>query len=160
MNEQRIVTLTDEEGNEIDFEVLDMIKFGGKEYAFLLPVAEGADDESNQEVLVTVFTSKGDDIEFALPDTQEETERAFAEFKKEKQRYLQFRRIKIQGRILSAPFLYLIYFYCAFFSTGPSPLFIFQSFSKSNPLKDALFVMSFSDSAATLAYGVPSPTAG
>lgn len=82
MDEQRIVTLTDEEGNEIDFEILDMIKIDGKEYAFLLPVAEGADDESDGEVLVTVFTSHGDDVEFALPESQKETERAFNEFKK------------------------------------------------------------------------------
>lgn len=39
-----IITLMDEEGAEIDFEVLDIVPYNGAEYAVLLP----ADDDSEQ----------------------------------------------------------------------------------------------------------------
>ena len=36
--ESSILTLTDEKGNDTDFEYLDCIEFGGKEYLVLMPV--------------------------------------------------------------------------------------------------------------------------
>ena len=38
--ESNILTLTDENGNDADFEYLDVIEYEGKEYLFLLPVEE------------------------------------------------------------------------------------------------------------------------
>ena len=40
--ESNILTLTDENGNDADFEYLDVIEYEGKEYLFLLPVEEEA----------------------------------------------------------------------------------------------------------------------
>ena len=36
--ESSILTLTDEQGNDTDFEYLDCITYGGKEYLVLMPV--------------------------------------------------------------------------------------------------------------------------
>ena len=36
--ESSILTLTDDKGNDTDFEYLDCIEFGGKEYLVLMPV--------------------------------------------------------------------------------------------------------------------------
>ena len=41
---ESIVTLTDENGNEVSFEYLDLIEYQGAEYVVLLPV-EGEEDD-------------------------------------------------------------------------------------------------------------------
>ena len=42
--ETSILTLTDEDGNEVDFEYMDCIEYGGKEYLVLMPAEEDADE--------------------------------------------------------------------------------------------------------------------
>ena len=48
--EVSILTLTDENGEDIDFEYLDVIEYEGKEYLVLLPV----EDESEELVILEV----------------------------------------------------------------------------------------------------------
>ena len=48
--EVSILTLTDENGADIDFEYLDCIEYQGKEYLVLMPV----DEESNEIVILEV----------------------------------------------------------------------------------------------------------
>ena len=48
--EASILTLTDEKGNDIDFEYLDCIEYEGKEYLVLMP----ADDEATEIVILEV----------------------------------------------------------------------------------------------------------
>ena len=48
--EVSILSLTDENGNEQNFEYLDVIEYEGKEYLFLLP----ADDESAEVVILEI----------------------------------------------------------------------------------------------------------
>ena len=48
--EVSILTLTDENGADIDFEYLDCIEYQGKEYLVLMPV----EDESNEIVILEV----------------------------------------------------------------------------------------------------------
>lgn len=44
MNEyENIVTLTDEDGTEVDFEILDIVPYEGGDYAVLLPVDDDSD---------------------------------------------------------------------------------------------------------------------
>lgn len=40
-----VVVLEDEEGNKIEFEILDMIEYMGNHFAALLPTAEGLNNE-------------------------------------------------------------------------------------------------------------------
>ncbi len=56
-----IITLNDEEGNEVEFEFLDLIEFEGEEYVVLLPVEET--DDAGEVVILQV-----EDI-----DTEEES---------------------------------------------------------------------------------------
>ena len=42
--ETSIMTLTDENGNDVDFEYMDCIEFEGKEYLVLMPAEEDADE--------------------------------------------------------------------------------------------------------------------
>lgn len=48
--EVSILTLTDENGNDIDFEYLDCIEYRGKEYLVLLP----ADEEATEVVILEI----------------------------------------------------------------------------------------------------------
>ena len=48
--EVSILTLTDENGNDVNFEYMDCIEYEGKEYLVLMP----ADDESNEIVILQV----------------------------------------------------------------------------------------------------------
>ncbi len=48
--EMNILTLTDEHGNDIDFEYLDVIEYQDKEYLILMPVEE----ESNEIVILEI----------------------------------------------------------------------------------------------------------
>jgi uncharacterized protein YrzB (UPF0473 family) len=42
--ETSILTLTDENGNDVDFEYMDSIEYGGKEYLVLMPAEEDSDE--------------------------------------------------------------------------------------------------------------------
>ena len=61
---ENVVTLTDEDGIEVDFEILDIVPYEGSEYAVLLPV----DDESDvvDAVILEVLPSGVDDEEDML----------------------------------------------------------------------------------------------
>lgn len=53
--EIEIITLTDENGEDMDFEFLDQIDYEGKRYAVLLPPiedVEGEEDNEDEEVLI------------------------------------------------------------------------------------------------------------
>ena len=43
--EPEIITLTDEDGHDVDFEYLDIIEYQGEQYILLLPVEEEEDME-------------------------------------------------------------------------------------------------------------------
>ena len=48
--EQNVLTLTDENGNDIDFEYLDVIEYQGLEYLILMPL----EDEANEIVILQI----------------------------------------------------------------------------------------------------------
>ncbi|MBQ9199633.1 MAG: DUF1292 domain-containing protein [Lachnospiraceae bacterium] len=54
-----IVTLNDENGNEVQFEFLDFIEYHNEEYIVLLPV----DNEDDGEVVILKVESLDDDFE-------------------------------------------------------------------------------------------------
>ncbi|MBO4847585.1 MAG: DUF1292 domain-containing protein [Clostridia bacterium] len=57
MNDNEFMLLTDEEGNEIEYELLDRIQYEGQTYAVLLPVDE---DSSEPEVVILRETEEGE----------------------------------------------------------------------------------------------------
>ena len=56
--EVSILTLTDENGEDIDFEYLDVIDYKGKEYLVLLPV----EDEDTLNAVYEIFKEKFKDV--------------------------------------------------------------------------------------------------
>ena len=61
-----ILVLNDEEGNEVEFEFLDLIEYEGEEYVVLLPVEDEEDTEEPGEVVI-----------LKLEDTENEDEESY-----------------------------------------------------------------------------------
>lgn len=77
-----IIVLNDEEGNEVEFEFLDLIEYEGEEYVVLLP---GEDDENSEEVLILKLEdTDSEDEESYVSVEDEETLNAVFEIFKEK----------------------------------------------------------------------------
>jgi uncharacterized protein YrzB (UPF0473 family) len=77
--EQNILTLTDENGEEETFEYLDVIEYEGKEYLFLLPA-----DEESSEIVVLEIEPVDEEIENYLPIQDEAVLNAVYDIFKEK----------------------------------------------------------------------------
>ena len=61
-----ILTLNDEDGNEVEFEFLDLIEYEGEEYVILLPVEDEEEAEEPGEVVI-----------LKLEDTENEDEESY-----------------------------------------------------------------------------------
>lgn len=59
------VTLTDENGNDCEFELVDAIEHGGKKYCVLYPIELSAEEREAEEPLILeyVFDENGDYLE-------------------------------------------------------------------------------------------------
>jgi len=75
-----ILSLTDEEGNEFEYEVIDAIEYNGEEFAVLLPVEEEIDAEVI--ILAVEVDEEGMENFFSVDDV--ETLEAVYEIFKEK----------------------------------------------------------------------------
>lgn len=74
LDEQLIETI-DEEGNVINFELLDIIEFEGQEYGLLLPHEE---DEEEKEVILMRLMKDGEEYTFEVIENDEEFEKVVA----------------------------------------------------------------------------------
>ena len=65
-----VITLTDSDGSDVDFEVLDIIPYNDYEYAVLLPV----DDESDspEAVILELLEAEEDNEEDMLQGVEDE----------------------------------------------------------------------------------------
>ncbi|MBO7184522.1 MAG: DUF1292 domain-containing protein [Oscillospiraceae bacterium] len=77
--EENIITLTDENGVDTDFEYLDVIEYQGNEYMILMP----ADDES-AEILILLIEPVDEETENYMAVENEETLQAVYELFKER----------------------------------------------------------------------------
>ena len=69
-----IITLNDEDGNEVKFEFLDLIDFEDEQYVVLLPVLEEGEEEDGEVVILKVEDSEEDsDQESYVSVESEET---------------------------------------------------------------------------------------
>ena len=71
MDEQLIETI-DEEGNVINFELIDIIDMAGQEYGLLLPKEENDDPEQEKEVVLMRLTKEGEEYVFEMIEDDEE----------------------------------------------------------------------------------------
>ena len=54
LDEDSIITLTDDEGNEVDFLLLDVVEYAEKDFIVLLPLEDEEDEEDNVLILQAV----------------------------------------------------------------------------------------------------------
>lgn len=79
MDNDNIIVLNDDEGNEVEFEFLDLISYRGKEYVVLLPVSDDAD-----EIVILQLEEVDDETESYISVDNELTLQAVFEIFKEK----------------------------------------------------------------------------
>ena len=75
-----IIVLNDENGNETEFEFLDLIEFEGEEYVVLLPVEES--EEAGEVVILKLEDTESEDEEsYVSVDDDEILNKVFEIFK-------------------------------------------------------------------------------
>ncbi len=80
--EVSILTLTDENGQDVEFEYLDCIEYEGKEYLVLMPVVE--EDEESDEIVILEIEPVDEEVENYLAVEDEAVLNAVFEIFKEK----------------------------------------------------------------------------
>ncbi len=75
-----IITLNDEDGNEIQFEFLDLIEYEGEEYVVLLPTDE-EDDAGEVLILKLEDTDSEEEESYVSVDDEEILNKVFEIFK-------------------------------------------------------------------------------
>ena len=75
-----IITLNDEDGQEVQFEFLDLIEYNSEEYVILLPVEET--EEAGEVVILKVEHTESEEEEsYVGVEDEEELNAVFAIFK-------------------------------------------------------------------------------
>lgn len=76
--ESALITLTDDEGNEVEFEFLDVIEYDGDEYIVLIE-----NDEDDDEVVILKINALDEETEeYVSIDDEEILQTVFEMFKK------------------------------------------------------------------------------
>lgn len=76
------VVLNDEDGNEVEFELLDLVEYSGEEYVVMLPCDETADD--GMVVILKLEQTDDEDLESYVAVEDEQTLNAVFEIFKER----------------------------------------------------------------------------
>lgn len=69
--EEQMIETVDEEGNVINFQLIDIIEMDDKEYALLLP-QENEDSEEEKEVVLMRLLKEGDEYTFEMIEDDDE----------------------------------------------------------------------------------------
>jgi len=72
-------TVTDDEGNEFELELIDSVEFSGKQYMAFLPTDVDEDDEDYGMVILKVETEDGEEYLMTVDD-EDELESVFEVF--------------------------------------------------------------------------------
>lgn len=83
-NVSNIIILNDENGNEVQFEFLDLIEYESEEYVVLLPVMEEDDKEDDGEVVILKVDDSDEDSDeesYVSVDNEETLTAVFEIFK-------------------------------------------------------------------------------
>ena len=76
-----IIILNDEDGNEVQFEFLDLIELDGEEYVVLLPVEDDEEEDAEVVILKVEDTDSEDEESYVSVDDQEILNKVFEIFK-------------------------------------------------------------------------------
>lgn len=77
-NEGALITLTDDEGNEVEFEFLDIIEYDGDEYIVLIE----NDEDADEVVILKINALDEETEEYVSIDDEEILQTVFDMFKK------------------------------------------------------------------------------
>lgn len=69
--EEQLIETIDEEGNVINFELIDIIEMDGQEYGLLLP-KDDEESEEDKEVVLMRLTKEGEEYVFEMIEDDEE----------------------------------------------------------------------------------------
>ena len=76
-----IIILNDEDGNEVQFEFLDLLELDGEEYVVLLPVEDDEEEDGAVVILKVEDTDSEDEESYVSVDDQEILNKVFEIFK-------------------------------------------------------------------------------
>lgn len=77
-----LITLNDEEGNEVKFEFLDLVELDDEEYVVLLPVVEEGQEEDGEVVILKLEDTENEEEEsYVSVDDDEVLNKVFEIFK-------------------------------------------------------------------------------
>lgn len=76
-----IVILNYEEGNEVQFEFLDLIEYNEEEYVILLPVEDEISEEPGEVVILKVESTSEDEESYVSVEDEEVLNNVFEIFK-------------------------------------------------------------------------------
>ena len=76
-----IVILNNEEGNEVQFEFLDLIEYNEEEYVILLPVEDEISEEPGEVVILKVESTSEDEESYVSVEDEEVLNNVFEIFK-------------------------------------------------------------------------------
>ena len=77
-----IIVLNDEDGNEVEFEFLDLIEYEGEEYVVLLPVEEEEPEEPGEVVILKLEDTESENEEsYVSVEDEEILNKVFETFK-------------------------------------------------------------------------------
>ncbi|MBY6276704.1 DUF1292 domain-containing protein [Symbiobacterium thermophilum] len=68
-HDDEIIVLTDEEGNEHEFSIVQVITVDGKDYAILLPIEDG--EEAEEAVIMRIDEEDGEDVLVEIESEEE-----------------------------------------------------------------------------------------
>jgi putative Holliday junction resolvase len=68
-HDEEVIVLTDEDGNEHEFTIVQVIKVDEKDYAILLPLK--AEEDAEEAVLLRIDQENGEDILVEIEDEEE-----------------------------------------------------------------------------------------
>lgn len=76
-----IIVLNDEDGNEVNFEFLDLVELDGEEYVILLPTDEASDEPGEVVILQVEDTDSEDEESYVSVEDEEVLNKVFEMFK-------------------------------------------------------------------------------
>ena len=76
-----IVTLTDDEGNDIKFEFIDLVELDGEEFVVLLPVIEEGEEDSGEVVILKVEGDDGEEESYCGVEDEDTLRKVFDIFR-------------------------------------------------------------------------------
>ena len=81
--EDNIIRLNDEDGNEVQFEFLDLVELDNEEYVVLLPVTEEGEEEEGEVVILKLEDTDDESEEESYVGVEDEEilNKVFAIFK-------------------------------------------------------------------------------